>query len=166
MDLRPLEDWDYSGDCQEQEESGILSYLQANKLAFRSFHRAGRRHRTPVSETKAFITKSIERSKMCLVTQWCLTLCDPVDCSPPGSPAHGMLQSRILERVAIPFPGDLPNPGIKPGSLALQADSLLSEPPGKLSTSIFVSVLLPNQGWLQMDIRKLCGFTAGEELWV
>ena len=29
------------------------------------------------------------------------------------------------------FPGDLPNPGIKPGSPILQADSLLSEPPGK-----------------------------------
>ena len=95
-------------------------------------------------QTKAFITKSIERSKTCLVTQRCLTLCDPVDCTPPGSPPHGMLQSRILERVAIPFPGDLPNPGIKPGSFALQADYLLSEPPGKLSTSIFVSVLLPN----------------------
>ena len=32
----------------------------------------------------------------------------------------------------FPSPGDLPNPGIKPGSPALQADSLLSEPPGKL----------------------------------
>ena len=32
----------------------------------------------------------------------------------------------------LPFPGDLPDPGIKPGSPALQADSLLSEPPGKL----------------------------------
>ena len=37
----------------------------------------------------------------------------------------------MLEWVAFPFPGDLPNPGIKSGSPPLQADSLLSEPPGK-----------------------------------
>ena len=33
----------------------------------------------------------------------CLTLCDPMDCSPPSSSAHGMRQARILERVAISF---------------------------------------------------------------
>ena len=38
-----------------------------------------------------------------LVTQSCRTLCDPVHCSPPGSPVHGILQARILEWVAIPF---------------------------------------------------------------
>ena len=38
-----------------------------------------------------------------LVAQWCLTLWDPVDCSPPGSSVHGILQARILEWVAIPF---------------------------------------------------------------
>ena len=38
------------------------------------------------------------------VTQLCPTLCDPVDCSPPGSSAHGILQARILEWVAISNP--------------------------------------------------------------
>ena len=38
-----------------------------------------------------------------LVTPSCLTLCDPMDCSPPGSSVHGILQARILEWVAIPF---------------------------------------------------------------
>ena len=33
------------------------------------------------------------------VAQWCLTLCDPMDCSPPGSSVHGILQARILEWV-------------------------------------------------------------------
>ena len=47
------------------------------------------------------------------------TLCDPMDCSPPGSSVHGILQARILEWVAIPSPGDLPNSGTEPGSLAL-----------------------------------------------
>ena len=39
----------------------------------------------------------------CLVTQSCLTLCDPMDCSLPGSSVHGILQARILEWTAIPF---------------------------------------------------------------
>ena len=38
-----------------------------------------------------------------LVAQACLTLCDPVDCSPPGSSVRGILQARILQWVAIPF---------------------------------------------------------------
>ena len=38
------------------------------------------------------------------VAQSCPTLCDPVDCSLPGSSIHGLLQARILERVAISFP--------------------------------------------------------------
>ena len=53
-----------------------------------------------------------------------------MDCSPPGSSVHGILQARILEWVAVPFSRDLPNPGIEPGSSALQANSLLSEPSG------------------------------------
>ena len=65
------------------------------------------------------------------VTQLCPTLCDPVGCSPPGSSVHGILQARILEWVAIPFLGDLPDAGIELRPPALQADSLLSEPPGK-----------------------------------
>ena len=36
------------------------------------------------------------------VTQSCLTLCDPMDCSPPGSSVHGILQARMLEWVADP----------------------------------------------------------------
>ena len=38
-----------------------------------------------------------------LVAQSCPTLCDPMDCSPPGSSVHGILQPRILEWVDIPF---------------------------------------------------------------
>ena len=39
---------------------------------------------------------------LCWVAQLCLTLCDPMDCSPPGSSVHGILQARILEWVAMP----------------------------------------------------------------
>ena len=69
---------------------------------------------------------------MCvLVAQSCPTLCDPVDCSPPGSSVHGILQARILEWVAILFSRGSSQPGIKLRSPTLWADSLLSEPPGK-----------------------------------
>ena len=37
------------------------------------------------------------------VTQSCPTLCDPMDCSPPGSSVHGILQVRLLVWVAFPF---------------------------------------------------------------
>ena len=54
-----------------------------------------------------------------------------MDCSPPGSSVHGVLQARILEWVASPSPGDLPHPVIEHGSPALQADSLPFAPLGK-----------------------------------
>ena len=54
----------------------------------------------------------------CGCAQSCPTLCDPVDCSPPGSSVHGILQARILDWVAMPSSrGDLPDPEIKPTSL-------------------------------------------------
>ena len=53
-----------------------------------------------------------------------LTLCDPMDYSPPGSSVHRILQARILGRVAIPFSVDLPNPGMIPRS-PLQEDYLV-----------------------------------------
>ena len=67
-----------------------------------------------------------------LIAQLCLTLCEPMDCSPPGFSVCGILQARILWWVAILFSRDLPNPEIEPGFPALQADSLPSEPPGKV----------------------------------
>ena len=66
-----------------------------------------------------------------LVSQSCLTLCNPMDCSLPGSSVHGFLQARILEWVAIPFSRGSSQPRIWTWSPALQADSLPSEPSGK-----------------------------------
>ena len=61
-------------------------------------------------------------------SQSCLTFCEPMDCNPPASSVHGILQAR-----GLPFssPGDLSDPEIEPGSCALQADSLPSESQGK-----------------------------------
>ena len=53
--------------------------------------------------------------------QSCLILCDPMDSSPPNSSVHGILQARMLEWVAVPSPGDLPNPEIEPTSLMAPA---------------------------------------------
>ena len=66
-----------------------------------------------------------------LATQSCPTLCDLMDCSPPGSSVHGVFQTRILEWVASSFSWDLPDPGMEPGSVALQTISLPTEPLGK-----------------------------------
>ena len=63
-----------------------------------------------------------------LVAQWYLTLCDPMDCSLPGSSIH-----EYCSGLPCLPPRDLPEPGIKPRSPIWQADSLPSEPPGKPS---------------------------------
>ena len=60
------------------------------------------------------------------VAQSCWTLWHRMDCA-----VHGILHARILEWEPFPFPVDLPNPGIKPRSPALQADCLPAEPQGK-----------------------------------
>ena len=60
------------------------------------------------------------------VTQSCPTHCDPMDYT-----VHGILQVRILEWVAIPFPRGSSQPRDRPRSPTLQVDSLSTEPPGK-----------------------------------
>ena len=68
---------------------------------------------------------------MCLVAQSYLTLCDLMNCSLPDSSVHALLQG-------------ISNPGIEPRSPALQADSLVSEPPGK-PVSIVMDVYSGNE---------------------
>ena len=57
---------------------------------------------TFISEICSLSTSQEFKMKV-LVTQSCPTLCDPMDCSPPGSSVHGILQARIFEWVAITF---------------------------------------------------------------
>ena len=49
--------------------------------------------------------------------QSCLSLCNPMDCNPPDSSVHGILQARLLEWVAMPTSREYPNPGIELMSL-------------------------------------------------
>ena len=51
--------------------------------------------------------------RVCSLSDLCPSLCDPMDCIPPGSTVHGIPQARILERLAFPPPGDRPNSGIE-----------------------------------------------------
>ena len=65
------------------------------------------------------------------VAQLCSTLCDPVDCSLHQAPLFmGFFRQEYWSGLRFPSPGDLPNPGMEPSSLAFQADALPSEPPG------------------------------------
>ena len=72
-----------------------------------------------------------QHESLCSVTQPCPTLCDPMDCSPPGSSVHGFLQARSGVGCHFLLQGGLPDTEIESRSLALQADSLLSEPPSR-----------------------------------
>ena len=69
--------------------------------------------------------------RACVCVCVCVSLSRVYSLQTPGSSLHEILQARILDGLPFLFPGDLPDPGIEPGSPALQADSLLSEPPGK-----------------------------------
>ena len=55
-----------------------------------------------------------------LVTPSYTTLCDPMDCSPPGSSIQGILQEEYWSGLPLASPGDLTDTGIKSGSLILQ----------------------------------------------
>ena len=54
-----------------------------------------------------FLLQCMKEKNESEVAQSCPTLCDPMDCSPPGSSVHGIFQARILEWVAIAFSRDI-----------------------------------------------------------
>ena len=89
------------------------------------------------------------QSHLGLVAQSCVTLCNPMDCSPPGSLAHRIFQARTWSGVPFTLSGDFSNSGIKPGSPALQADSLAFEPPRKPQSML----LIWDRGWHSMVYR-------------
>ena len=70
---------------------------------------------------------------VCMHAQTYLTLCDSMDCSPPGSTVHGITLARILEWVSISSSRDVPDPRIEPtspASLALAGRFFTAEPLG------------------------------------
>ena len=66
-----------------------------------------------------------------LVTQSCVTLCNPWTIACQAPPSMGFSMQEYWSGLPFPSPGDRPNQGSEPRCPALQADSLPSEPPGK-----------------------------------
>ena len=66
-----------------------------------------------------------------LVAKLCLTFVTPLTVAHQAPQSIGFSRQKYWSGLPFPFPGDLPNPGIKPRSPALQANSLLTELPGK-----------------------------------
>ena len=66
-----------------------------------------------------------------LAAQLCPAICDPQTVAHQAPLSMGFPRQEYWSGLPFPSPGDLPDPGIKPGSPTLQADSLPSEPPGK-----------------------------------
>ena len=72
--------------------------------------------------------------KLIAVTQSCLTLCDPIDCRPPGSSVYGISRQEYWSGLPFPTPVDLPDSGIEPrspASPALAGAFFTTEPPEK-----------------------------------
>ena len=87
--------------------------------------------------------------------------CNPMDCNPPGSSVHGILQARILEWVAIPSSGGSAQPRDQTQVSLIVGDSLPSELPGKPFSFFFCGSVTPNvltnQPLLGQDSRKPSG---------
>ena len=112
------------------------------------FTKSSRNHRNQTDRAKSLPTGrqfykirtrgspegALTRKGNVLVTQSCPSLCNPTDCSPPGSSIHGTLQARILEWVAISFSRGASQPRDQSRFPTLQVDSSLSEPPGMVKS--------------------------------
>ena len=90
---------------------------------------------TAMKNGRHFKVPKLKRVKV-LVTQSCLTLCDPMDCSLPAPLSMEFSRQEYWSRLPFPSPGDLADAGIEPETPALQADSLPSEPPVQFSLSV------------------------------
>ena len=94
-------------------------------------------------------------SVQCLVAQLCLTLCDPMDSSPPSSSVHGDSPGKnTAGGLPCPPPGHLPNPAIEPSSPTLRADSSPSEPPGKPKNTGVCSLSLLHGNFLTQELNR------------
>ena len=81
----------------------------------------------------------------------CVWLCNPMDCSPSGSSVNGISRQEYWSRLPFHSPGDLPHPGIKPASPALQADSL----PVSHRRDPLYMLLTSNCFYLEMHIGRI-----------
>ena len=89
-------------------------------------------NQTFVGKVMSLLVSMLSAAAAAKSLQSCLTLCDPIDSSLPGSPVPGILQARTLEWVAYSFFRGSSQPRkLNPGSSELQVDSLSTELSGK-----------------------------------
>ena len=112
-----------------------------------------------------------QMSKLCPVcAQSCSPLCDPMDCSPPGSSVHGISRQEYWSGLPFPPPGDLPDSGIEPTSPALAGRFFTTEPHGK-PMNVYEALLKPWNTpllytWTSLVNENLaitCGFSKGND---
>ena len=92
---------------------------------------------------KRKIVKSLNCVRL-FVTAWTV--------APQAPPSMEFSRQEYWSGFPSPSPGDLPDPGIEPGSPTLQADSLLSEPPGKQVLLIMLTGTILTQSWLLVGL--------------
>ena len=103
----------------------------------------------------------MQNGKLCVCAkslQSCLTLCNPMNCSPPGSSVHGILQARILEWVAVPFSRESSQSADWTRVSCLlhwQAGSLVLVPPGKPEYSAIKKNEIMSCATTWMDLKMI-----------
>ena len=90
---------------------------------------------------------------LCLVAQLCPPLCDPMDCNPPGFSVSGVSRQEYYSGLPCLPPGDLPNPGIKLRTPALEMDSLSPELPRKSKNTGLGSLSLLQGNLPDLEIK-------------
>ena len=100
-------------------------------------------HRVRQDLARRVIMRNVLNKAQCLIAaaaakslQSCPTLCDPWTVAHRAPPSMGFSRQEYWSGSPFPSPGDLPDPGIEPGSPTLQADTLTSAPPGKLQANV------------------------------
>ena len=96
-------------------------------------------------------------ARVCSVTKFWPTLCGPMDCRPPGSSAHAISPARILEWVAIFFPGYLCQPRDRTHISCIAGEFFTTEPPGKSLWPIIPPLGIRQwQNYPSMYIQEIC----------
>ena len=117
---------------------------------YKNFHQE-KLHANSVSE------RQLSESVKVLVPQSCPTLCNPTDCSPPGSTVHGIFQARMLEWVAISFTSDSSPHRDQTHVSCIAGGFFTTEPPGKpnlFPTKPQMSFLPTSFGRLALGLQR------------
>ena len=98
--------WVSSGSWWWTGKPGLLQYMGSQRVRqdwATEQRNVGSKTIIPYMEKEICVPMCWKTERRVSVAQSCPTVCDPMDCSPPGSSVHGILQARILEWVVIPF---------------------------------------------------------------